>query len=753
MFGAIFRSWAAVLFAVLVFSAPPAFAQGMKSLIESVAGSAKKSDRPPEPSLAEQLVWARGELAASRLLLDENAAKSLQASLAAAGLPESRIEDFRSAVRDIQRTCQSAVDTLDGLEKLESEAGPVPQASVPKTEEEAADLRESLRRTQLAAKSARSEADLIARLLAQQQVLAANAEKEIRQLGEEESTARGDEARARAGIQLQLVRLQKRAADAAVFYGKWRIYQQDLLRKKADAQSVALHNALREGGFDSQINAARAASQLAAIARETADLEKRMASAVKLQASAGEAKKKFIAGGGVPSAPQAEARQAAADALADATQGLVATFQGSLALLDMEKSHWQAVKNLAHEQDPATARAAVAQAEEAIRTLTGWKPLLDRRLLEAREGLEAAQKNLRDAAADAALKDLFQRTVDVCQLRAAATGAVLSRAEQFISLQTEFLSEIERMRRGEGAPRKLARTWADLQAFGSSIWSFELFSSGINSITIGKVVLAVVGLLFALQLAGWISRWGSRAVVRNFRMAYAQQILLEKILFLPAAAIFVLTTLTWLNIPLTVFAFLGGALAIGLGFGAQNLVNNFISGLILLLERQIKVGDVIEVGPRLGKITHLGSRCSRLRTFEGVEVLIPNSSFLEKEVTNWTLADSHHRYDFPIGVAYGSPAEKVISVLEAALRVQSDILRDPVPGVFFESFGDSALIFRLYYWIEIGRETDPRLVGSQIRCRIDKDLREAGIELPFPQRDLHIRSSSPIPVRLQPAEE
>ena len=722
----------------------------MKSLIESVAGTAKPAERIPEPTVAEQLSWARSELAASRSLLDDNSAKPLLQSLAAAGLPESRIEDFRSAARDIQRAYQGAVDTLDGLVKLEGEAGPPPQVAAPATEAEAANLRENLRRSQLASKSARSESDLIARLLAQQQGLAANAEKEIRQLGEEEATAHTDEARSRAGVQLQLVRLQKRAADAAVFYGKWRAYQQEVLRKKADVLASATQGALREGGFDRQINSARTTSQLASLGHESADLEKRMAAAVKAQDAAADAKKKFAAGG---ASPQAEARQAAADTLADATQGLVATLQGSQALLDMEKMHWQAVKNLAHGMDPATVRAAIAQSEESLRTLAGWRPVLDRRVLEVRESLDAAQKKLRELDGDSALKDLYQRTIDACQLRTAATGALMSRSEQLVALQTELIGELNAARRSEGAPRKLARTWADFSAFVARIWSFELFSAGNNSITVGKVFMAVVGLFVALQLAGGISRWGSRAVVRNFRIPSAQQVLLEKILFLPAAAIFVLTTLSWLNIPLTAFAFLGGALAIGLGFGAQNLVNNFISGLILLLERQIKVGDIIEVGPRLGKITHLGSRCSRLRTFDGVEVLIPNSSFLEKEVTNWTLADSHHRYDFVLGVAYGSPVEKVIEVLEAALRGQPSILIDPEPGVFFESFGDSALVFRLYYWIEIGGDTDSRLVGSRIRCRIDKDLREAGIELPFPQRDLHIRSSAPIPVLIQPAGE
>jgi small-conductance mechanosensitive channel len=118
-------------------------------------------------------------------------------------------------------------------------------------------------------------------------------------------------------------------------------------------------------------------------------------------------------------------------------------------------------------------------------------------------------------------------------------------------------------------------------------------------------------------------------------------------------------------------------------------------------------------------------------------------------VTNWTLADPQHRYDFTVGAAYGSPVEKVIDLLDSAVGRQPEILRDPPPGVFFESFGDSSLVFRIYYWLELNTETDPRKVGSDLRCRIERDLRAAGIEIPFPQRDLHIRNGEPIAVRLE----
>jgi len=381
--------------------------------------------------------------------------------------------------------------------------------------------------------------------------------------------------------------------------------------------------------------------------------------------------------------------------------------------------------------------------------LKDWRPTMDRRMIEAREGMEAAQKQLRSGVADSPTREILERTVLAQQKRTEALGNLISRSEGAIALQEEFLGELQSALGSEGPWRRLARTWTRLADLAVKVWSFELFPAGTSSITTGKIALAAAGLAIALLLSGWISRATTSTATRNFRIARDQRTLLERSIFIPVAALFILTVLNWLNIPLTVFAFLGGALAIGIGFGAQNLMNNFISGIILLLERQIKVGDIIEVAGSTGKVTHLGSRCSRIRKFDGVELLVPNSAFLEKEVTNWTLADPQHRYDFTIGAAYGSPVEKVMDLLLSAVERQPEILRDPAAGVFFESFGDSSLVFRIYYWLELNTETDPRKVGSELRCRIERDLRTAEIEIPFPQRDLHIRNSEPLAVRLE----
>lgn len=281
----------------------------------------------------------------------------------------------------------------------------------------------------------------------------------------------------------------------------------------------------------------------------------------------------------------------------------------------------------------------------------------------------------------------------------------------------------------------------------NSIWTFELYPFGDTHLTLGKIVLALGGLTAAIVVALLFSRWVSGAAKRRLNYDVGQRVMLERIIFFPLAALLVFTVLNWLAIPLTAFAFLGGALAIGVGFGAQTLINNFISGLILLTERQVRIGDIVEVNGNTGVITHLGSRYSRLRRFDGVEVLIPNSLFLEKEVANWTLNDRQHRFDFGIGVSYGAPVERVLEILDECTRVEPGVLEDPAPVVFFESFGDSALNFRVFFWVEVGGTFDARRIGSNIRCRVDSQLREAGIGIPFPQRDLRLPEG--ISVRLE----
>ncbi len=206
----------------------------------------------------------------------------------------------------------------------------------------------------------------------------------------------------------------------------------------------------------------------------------------------------------------------------------------------------------------------------------------------------------------------------------------------------------------------------------------------------------------------------------------------------------------FVNIPLAVFAFFGGALAIGVGFGAQNLVNNFISGLILMFDRTIRIGDMVEVDGQRGRVTSIGMRSSTIKRFDGVEMLVPNSLFLQQNVTNWTSSDRRVRYSISVGVAYGSPTQETQSVILKAVEDQREVLRDPAAYVVFDNFADSALIFTAYFWIELDPAINSLVVFSDIRHRIGERLAEAGIAIPFPQRDLHLDVGQPIEVRLIP---
>jgi small-conductance mechanosensitive channel len=184
-----------------------------------------------------------------------------------------------------------------------------------------------------------------------------------------------------------------------------------------------------------------------------------------------------------------------------------------------------------------------------------------------------------------------------------------------------------------------------------------------------------------------------------------------------------------------------GGLGVGIGFGLQNVVNNFVSGLILLFERPIQVGDSVELPDVWGDMKRIGIRASVIRTFDGAEVIVPNGMLISDKVTNWTLSDRRRRVEVNVGVRYGTPAQRVIDLLVGVAKANPRVMADPEPCAYFVNFGDSALEFMLRVWIETsdrGYET-----RSEIAVAIQEALEKARIGVPFPQRDLHLISVSP----------
>jgi small-conductance mechanosensitive channel len=252
----------------------------------------------------------------------------------------------------------------------------------------------------------------------------------------------------------------------------------------------------------------------------------------------------------------------------------------------------------------------------------------------------------------------------------------------------------------------------------------------------------ILAFVLTLWLAIWISR-GIRLLLREDVLPKMDLprgvpttisalvhyfVLIVGFLFAAGAAGFDLSSIT----------LLAGAFGVGIGFGLQNIVNNFISGLILMFERPIQIGDTIEVDGLIGEVRQIGIRASTVRTFECAEVIVPNGDLISGRVINWTLSDKLRRVEVPVGVKYGTDPKQVLEILVAAAKQHDDVLENPEPYALFVEFGDSSLNFVLRFWTS--NFDFWRRVMSDVTVAVNSELASAGIEIPFPQRDLHLKS-------------
>jgi small-conductance mechanosensitive channel len=270
---------------------------------------------------------------------------------------------------------------------------------------------------------------------------------------------------------------------------------------------------------------------------------------------------------------------------------------------------------------------------------------------------------------------------------------------------------------------------------------FEIGSVEIVPI---KFIIALLSFAVMLSLIGWIKRRMGKSWLGRSHMERGSKEAMISLTGYFGAAIAFLLALTIAGVELANLALIAGALSVGIGFGLQNIVNNFVSGLILLFERPIKTGDWIVVGGTEGYVKNISIRSTQIQTFDRSDVIVPNSELISGQVTNWMFRDLIGRVVVPVGVAYGSDTKKVEQILlDIAYRQDEVIIKSPVlnkPWVLFREFGDSSLNFELRCFI---RNVDQRLnVISAINFEIDQAFREAGIEIPFPQRDVHLIAKS-----------
>jgi small-conductance mechanosensitive channel len=264
---------------------------------------------------------------------------------------------------------------------------------------------------------------------------------------------------------------------------------------------------------------------------------------------------------------------------------------------------------------------------------------------------------------------------------------------------------------------------------------------GSQQITIGLVLLALAALGVS-YLASWmLQTLLTENVLARRHVDTGVSIAVTRLLHYALVSSGFVLALMVLGVDLTKMTLLASALGVGIGFGLQTIVNNFVCGLILLLERPLRVGDTIELGGQLAKIAKIGLRSTTVQTADQAEVIVPNTDLITNRVTNWTLTNRQARSVIPVGVAYGSDIALVIQTLRECALAHPGVLPSPEPQVLFRSFGDSALDFELRVWVA---DVDTRLqVDSDLHQDIDRRFRQAGLEIPFPQRDLHVRSEEP----------
>jgi small-conductance mechanosensitive channel len=390
--------------------------------------------------------------------------------------------------------------------------------------------------------------------------------------------------------------------------------------------------------------------------------------------------------------------------------------------------------------------------------LTSWETEAGNRIIELQQAaatrqsqladqqirLESLEARLGQLSADSEARPVLEEirtAINRLSIDLAASDRLIAAD---IRLAQRFLDDTLKLTGNVGLMQYVSRVMTALREF----WGYEITTIDDAPFTVGSLILGL-----SLFLAGfWFSRLGAGAIGRvaeaRLKLDAGASHAMRTFSFYALLAGFTLLALRAVHFPLTAFAFLGGALAIGIGFGSQNVMNNFISGLILMLERPVRAQDVVEVDGSHGVIQRIGPRSTQIRSTDGRHIVVPNSFFLESNVVNWTLSDELIRARVSVGVAYGSPTRLVSQLIEEVVQVEPLALNKPKPIVVFDAFGDNSLNFVVHFWVEARSPMSVQIVQSKIRFAIDDAFREHDLVIAFPQRDVHLDSVAPIEVRV-----
>lgn len=274
----------------------------------------------------------------------------------------------------------------------------------------------------------------------------------------------------------------------------------------------------------------------------------------------------------------------------------------------------------------------------------------------------------------------------------------------------------------------------DLQDFFQKFFKFTIYKDKDNQITIRSILIGLSCIVIGFWIAKLISSHIIYKLLTKLNMIEGNKASIQNLSFYTMFLIVIMISFGISKIPLTIFTLFGGALAIGIGFGSQNLVNNFMSGLIVQMERPIKVGDLIVLDSFRGKVEEIGARSTKIITAENTHIIIPNSLFIEKPFINWTLNNNIIRCNVKVSFDYKHSPESIIKMIQECIVSISGVQKSPEPSVVLTDFGESGLEFNAYFWINIVQEKSRFDYENDLRIKIYNKAKELNLEIPYPHR-------------------
>jgi potassium-dependent mechanosensitive channel len=759
-------SRALVLLVLLLAIASLAHSQPFSSLLPQT--SAPEAPAPPERSIEERLVEAEARIAALDATIAQAAAgvteeQSLQLSVPLSEL-ETRVgvlTDTRENVSRLVYTLQEHQETRRSIQELgdEIEAFQGLPEPPPYTVLFVDALRAAVRTRALNLEAAGKDTEYSAQSLDTQRQALEKARRELRSMQDAAT------ANTASGVDFALQwKLTQKRDEVALFEARMRLreamvsmqrdvvtlreLQLELDQKRLaiaaaniDTDPESLQRQMEEHQAKAESARARYEKALDAARKAQDDAEKALA-AVRAQ----------IAAATPEEAPGLNALLETRRVQAETARRIVDAQFNILASVDTEKviiEQRYAILGLRSFEEKNEIRADLQRRADIFAQVGG---AIEGRIASLRPQISSLQTELDAWKPEQGNRAVAEERLASLRTREAVYAEGLFRIVELQQLLTLALEDTERLLKKVPLTAYLSSIWR----VTTEVWDFEFTTYGeepnLKRITLGKVFITMLLVLAGFVAATLAARLVRKITSSRFRVEENVSFIVQKFTFYIVLIIAFIYTLEYVDIPLTVFGFLGGALAIGVGFGAQNLINNFISGIIIFMEKPVKLGDMVEVDGQRGTILDIGSRASRLRLFSGVDIIVPNSTFLETNVVNWTLTDQQIRFSVQVGVAYGSNTRDVSKLMRRAVDEHQRVLKDPKPVVLFQEFGDNSLVFEVFFWLNLTSNMDARVVCSDLRFIIDNLFRDAGISIAYPQRDLHIDTLRPIDVRLAPPE-